>query len=108
MSLFVYDEFELHVQILERSLVSPFNIISFVFKVSDFLLFLNFNFFNPHFHFFLYQIAVHAFTPIVTLGGIFLWNYHPYREAQGLVRERVGNWTILRAVAIPVPDFKVF
>ena len=43
---------------------------------------------------------------MVTLEGIFLWNYHPYREAEGLVRERVGHWTILRAVATPVPDTK--
>ena len=54
----------------------------------------------------LYQIAVYAFTPMVTLEGIFLWNYHPYREAEGLVRERVGHWTILRAVATPVPESK--
>ena len=53
-----------------------------------------------------YQIAVYAFTPMVTLEGIFLWNYHPYREAEGLVRERVGHWTILRAVATPVPESK--
>ena len=43
---------------------------------------------------------------MVTLEGIFLWNYHPYREAEGLVRERVGHWTILRAVATPVPESK--
>ena len=43
---------------------------------------------------------------MVTLEGIFLWNYHPYREAEGLVRERVGHWTILRAVETPVPDSK--
>ena len=36
---------------------------------------------------------------MVTLERIFLWNYHPYREAEGLARERVGHWTILRAVA---------
>ena len=53
-----------------------------------------------------FQIAVYAFTPMVTLEGIFLWNYHPYREAEGLVRERVGHWTILRAVATPVPESK--
>jgi len=53
-----------------------------------------------------YQIAVYAFTAMVTLEGIFLWNYHPYREAEGLVRERVGHWTILRAVATPVPESK--
>ena len=35
---------------------------------------------------------------MVTFEGIFLWNYHPYREAEGLVRERVRHWTILRAV----------
>ena len=43
---------------------------------------------------------------MVTLERIFLWNYHPYREAEGLVRERVGHWTILRAVATPVPESK--
>ena len=53
-----------------------------------------------------FQIAVYAFTPMVTLERIFLWNYHPYREAEGLVRERVGHWTILRAVATPVPESK--
>ena len=53
-----------------------------------------------------FQIAVYAFTPMVTLEGIFLWTNHPYREAQGLVRKRVGHWTILRAVETPVPDSK--
>ena len=53
-----------------------------------------------------FQIAVYVFTPMVTLEGIFLWNYHPYHEAEGLVRERVGHWTILRAVATPVPESK--
>ena len=53
-----------------------------------------------------FQIAVYAFTPMVTLERIFLWNYHPYREAEGLARERVGHWTILRAVATPVPEGK--
>ena len=53
-----------------------------------------------------FQIAVNAFTPMVTLERIFLWNYHPYREAEGLARERVGHWTILRAVATPVPESK--
>ena len=53
-----------------------------------------------------FQIAVYAFTPMVTLEGIFLWNYHPYREAEGLVRERMGHWTIPRAVATPVPESK--
>ena len=53
-----------------------------------------------------FQIAVYAFTPMVTLERIFLWNYHPYREAEGLARERVGHWTILRAVATPVPESK--
>ena len=48
-----------------------------------------------------FQIAVYAFTPMVTLERIVLWNYHPYHEAEGLVRERVGHWTILRAVATP-------
>ena len=52
-----------------------------------------------------YQIAVYAFTPMV-MEGIFLWNYHPYREAEGLVWERVGHWTILRAVATPLPESK--
>ena len=52
------------------------------------------------------QIAVYAFTPMVTLEGIFLWTNHPYHEAQGLVRKRVGHWTILRAVATPVPESK--
>ena len=51
-----------------------------------------------------FQIAVYAFTPMVTLERIVLWNYHPYHEAEGLVRERVGHWTILRAVATPVPN----
>ena len=54
----------------------------------------------------LHQIAVHAFTPMVTLEGIFLWTNHPYHEAQGLVRKRVGHWIILRAVVTPVPDSK--
>ena len=45
ISLFVNDDFELHVQILEKSLVSPFNITSSIVKVSDFLLVGNFNFF---------------------------------------------------------------
>ena len=53
-----------------------------------------------------FQIAVYAFTPMVTLERIVLWNYHPYHEAEGLVRERVGHWTILRAVATPVPESK--
>ena len=39
-----------------------------------------------------FQIAVYAFTPMVTLEGIFLWNYHPYHEAEGLVWERVGHF----------------
>ena len=43
---------------------------------------------------------------MVTLEGIFLWTNHPYHEAQGLVRKRVGHWTILRAVETPVPDSK--
>ena len=43
---------------------------------------------------------------MVTLERIVLWNYHPYHEAEGLVRERVGHWTILRAVATPVPESK--
>ena len=34
------------------------------------------------------------------------WNNHPYHETQGLVRKRAGHWTILRAVAKPVPDRK--
>ena len=34
------------------------------------------------------------------------WTNHPYREAQGLVRKRVGHWTILRAVETPVPESK--
>ena len=45
ISLFVNDDFELAVQILEKSLVSPFNIISSIVKVSDFLLVANFKIF---------------------------------------------------------------
>ena len=37
--LYIYDGFELHVQILERYMVSPFDIISSIVKVSDFLCF---------------------------------------------------------------------
>ena len=52
ISLFVNDDFELAVQILEESLVSPFNIISSIVKVSNFLLFANFKFFSsPNFIF---------------------------------------------------------
>ena len=43
---------------------------------------------------------------MVTFEGIFLWNNHPNYKVQGLVRGRVGNWTIPRAVATPVPDSK--
>ena len=50
ISLFVNDDFELHVQILEKSLVSPFNITLSIFKVSDFLLVANFKIFlSPNF-----------------------------------------------------------
>ena len=41
ITLFAYDDFELHVQILEKSLFSPFNITSSFVKVSDFLLVAN-------------------------------------------------------------------
>ena len=43
---------------------------------------------------------------MVTLEGIFLWTNHPYHGAQGLVRKRVGHWTIPRTVETPVPDSK--
>ena len=81
ISLFVYDEFELHV----RSLVSP----TIIYCQGFWFHFVHFKFFHPPFSFFYH---------------IFLWNNHP--EAQGLVRERVGHWTILRALATPVPNSK--
>ena len=43
-------------------------------------------------------------SAVVALEGIFLGINHSNREAQCLVRKDMGPWTILIAVATPVPD----
>ena len=49
-------------------------------------------------------ISCRVASAVVALEVIFLGNNHSNREAQCLVRKDVGPWTILIAVATPVPD----
>ena len=49
-------------------------------------------------------ISCRVASAVVALEGIFLGNNHSNREAQCLVRKDMGPWTIIIAVATPVPD----
>ena len=49
-------------------------------------------------------ISCRVASAVVALEGIFLGNNHSNREAQCLVRKDMGPWTILIAVATPIPD----
>ena len=48
-------------------------------------------------------ISCRVASAVVALEVIFLGNNHSNREAQCLVRKDMGPWTILIAVATPVP-----
>ena len=49
-------------------------------------------------------ISCRVASAVVALEVIFLGKNHSNREAQCLVRKDMGPWTILIAVATPVPD----
>ena len=49
-------------------------------------------------------ISCRVASAVVALEVIFLGNNHSNREAQCLVRKDMGPWTIIIAVATPVPD----
>ena len=49
-------------------------------------------------------ISCRVASAVVALEVIFLGKNHSNREAQCLVRKDMGPWTIIIAVATPVPD----